>query len=124
MLRVNTSGSFDKMEASLKTSHLIKIVPTLRKYGARGVTLLENATPRDSKLTSTMWRYKIDTQQNSISLQWLNDSLSDDGEVPVVVLLVHGHGMKDGSFVQPNNFISPTIRPLLARLSHDLMKEV
>ncbi len=123
---MTSSGSFSCIEEALSTSQngRHRQVQILRKYGSKGVELLAAATPIDSGMTAALWRYSIVEEKGSLSLQWLNDSMDDDGNTPVIILLIKGHGLKDGSYVPANNFVSPTILPLLNELSKALMKEV
>lgn len=122
MLSVKVKGSTAKIEAFLSKNK--DYSPILHKYGQRGVDVLRAATPVDTGETASKWRYKIVKTKTGLSLQWLNDAVADDGSVPIVVLLIHGHGTQNGSYVEANNFVAPAIKPVLNELARQLMKEV
>lgn len=96
----------------------------LHKYGRRGVDILKANTPVDTGVTAASWRYKIVETRTGYSLQWLNDSTTDDGNIPIVVLIIYGHGTQNGSYVEGNNFVSPAIEPLIKELTKKIMREV
>ena len=59
MIEFSQKGDFSKLNSFLeKSKNLIKI-GDLDKYGREGVQALQEATPKDTGLTSESWSYDI-----------------------------------------------------------------
>lgn len=95
---------------------------TLRRYGQRGVDLLSAATPVDSGKTASAWSYEIVNTKDGQKLEWHNSNVAE--YVPVVILLVYGHGCQNGSYVEGVNFVNPALEPLFKSMAEELLKEV
>lgn len=124
MLKVTTKGSFKATTTFLKDAKDNNFFPILHKYGRRGVDLLKAHTPVDTGVTAASWRYKILETKTGYSLQWLNDATTEDGDVPIVVLIIYGHGAQNGTYVEGNNFVTPALKGMLNKLAKQLMREV
>lgn len=122
MLRVKESGSFNKTETFLKSNFNIFYKSMLKRYGQEGVELLRRATPKDTGVTADSWSYQIVETKEGISLEWHNSNTTD--KVPVVILLVYGHGTQNGSFVEGFNFVNPALEPVFKSLAKKLQREV
>lgn len=122
MIKVKQSGSFAKTEAFLKQGKNINYKSILKHYGQRGVDLLREATPVDTGETANSWSYKINETKDGYTLEWHNSKIA--GNIPVVMLLVYGHGCQNGSYVEGNNFVTPALRHMFKKMARELLKEV
>lgn len=116
-------GNFSNTDKFLERCKNLFKLGVLDKYGREGVAALSMATPVDTGKTAASWRYRITSDKNSISIEWLNDSETKDG-IPIVVLIQYGHGTGNGGYVKGNDFINPTIKPIFDKISDALWKEV
>ena len=116
-------GNFSKTEKFFERCKNLFRLGVLDKYGREGVAALSMATPVDTGETASSWRYKITSTKTSISIEWLNDSVTKDG-VPIVVLIQYGHGTGNGGYVQGRDFINPAIQPIFDKITDALWKEV
>ena len=92
-------------------------------YGRKGVAALSMATPVDTGEAASSWRYEVNFNKDTISIEWLNDDVTRDG-VPIVILLQYGHGTGTGGYVQGRDFINPAIQPIFDEIADALWKEV
>lgn len=82
----------------------------LDEYGRMGVRLLYEATPKDTGLTASSWKYKIEKTSKGSTIVWYNTNIQN-GE-NVAIILQYGHGTKSGKWVQGRDYINPAIQPL------------
>ena len=117
-------GSFDRTTTFLTNASQGKgIDRIMRKYGEKGVKLLQQATPKDTGKTADSWSYTIEVHRNGVKLCFNNSNLADNG-TPVAVLIQYGHGTKSGGYVSGRDFLSPVLQPLFEKLADDLWEEV
>lgn len=121
-MRVVSSGSFDKTEAMLKRATNSTKRLNLDKYGKRGVDALSAATPADTGLTASSWYYTIETSKGKTSLIFANSNIQNG--VPIAIILQYGHGTRNGGWVEGQDYINPTIRPIFDELANAAWKEV
>lgn len=117
-----TYGKFNKTTAflnKLKKNHIMEI---MHKYGSQGVASLSSATPVDSGLAARSWYYTVGQQNGSYWIDFHNNDI--EGGAPIVVLIQHGHGTRNGGYVQGRDFINPAIRPIFEQIKADVWKEV
>lgn len=122
MLKVKESGSFVKTETFLKANNNVNYKSILKRYGKEGVDLLRAATPKDTGVTADSWTYKIVETDLGISLEWHNSNTTDN--IPVVILLVYGHGTQNGSYIEGVNFVNPALEPIFKSMATKLIREV
>jgi len=122
LITFKQKGDFSKTEAFLRKAKSLNFRSILDKYGAQGVSALEQATPKDSGVTANSWRYDIATKRSGFSIVWSNSSMN--GGIPIVILLQYGHGTRGGTFVRGRDFINPTMKPIFDDISANLWKEV
>lgn len=122
MISLDSSGSFDHLEALLKKASSGAIFASLERYGDEGVRALSRATPKDSAGTANAWSYEIIKDKNSYSIIWSNSNVVD--KTPVVILLQMGHGTGTGGYVQGRDFINPALKPIFDRIASDVWKVV
>lgn len=94
----------------------------LNKYGEEGVQALKEATPKDTGATSRSWYYKIVSDENSISIQWLNSNIIKN--TPIAIILQYGHATGTGGYVEGIDYINPAIRPIFNDIEKRFWEEV
>lgn len=123
MYSFSHSGNFNNTTKFLNTiTRGDYIKNKLDKYAKEGVQILEGATPVLTGKTAASWGYTIEYNDDGARITWTNDNVAK--YIPVVMLIVYGHATKGGTYVQPNDFITPNIQPLFDKLSSDVWKEV
>lgn len=124
MIRVKTKGDFKNTELFLKKyTNNGNIMPILEKYGARGVELLQQATPIDSSKTATSWGYEIESTGNGeYHIQFFNTNVNDG--VNIAIILQYGHGTRNGGYVKGRDYINPALKQAFEEMRDELIKEV
>ena len=122
IIRITHKGSFRKTETFMKRTLKHNYMQILDRYGKRGVEILQNATPKDSGVTADSWYYEIYNDGKAVHLSWFNSN--ENNGVSVVILLLYGHGLQNGGYVQGNDFVTPAIQPLLNELANKAWREV
>ena len=120
---VKHKGSFAKTEAFFKRNRHKVLMDALNRLGQRGVDALAAATPVRTGKTAASWRYIVAESGDKVSIQWCNDNMTDEGD-NIVVLLVRGHGTRDGSYVRGNDFVTPAIEPIFKEIADEAWAEV
>lgn len=122
MIRFTHKGDFSKTTRFLdKMKKPIKI-STLDRYGREGVNALSAATPVDTGLTASSWRYEIEQKPGSVSISFHNSNVQNG--VPIAVILQYGHGTRNGGWVQGRDYINPAVRPIFDKITNEAWKEV
>lgn len=122
MIGVRVHGNFNHTEEYLKGLASKDYRPILEKYAKIGLDALRDSTPVDSGLTRDSWVYKIQNDQNGITIIWENTNLING--TPLIILLQYGHATGTGGYVEGYDFINPAIRPIFDELAEKLWKEV
>lgn len=94
----------------------------LQKYAKQGADALAKATPVRTGLTARSWGYEVTKNTNGYSISWFNANVMD--HTSIVALIVLGHATGTGGYVPPNDFVTPTIRPILEKIVGDAWEEV
>ena len=84
--------------------------------------MLMSATPIDSGLTASSWRYEIRQDEKSIRLVFCNDNIQNG--VPIAIILQYGHGTRNGGWVEGRDYINPAIQPIFDKIVEEAWKEV
>lgn len=128
IISFETKGNFKSTEKFLKSiknnDFKRKIEEILAIYGERGVALLASNTPIRTGATANSWSFEIEISNSGMVLKWLNSKMSSDGKTPVVILIINGHGTKNGKYVVANDFVKPVIEPLCLEASESIWKVV
>ena len=95
----------------------------LRYYAEIGLQALESATPVDTGLTASSWRYEIHKTEDQVSIEYLNDNVTKYG-TPVAILLQYGHGTNNGGYVEGIDYINPALKPIFDDITEAVWKEV
>lgn len=122
MIRVTAKGDHNKTKKYLEKLRGGDIFTELDKYGQMGVEALSAATPVDTKLTATSWRYRI-IKGKRPGIEWYNTSVTTEG-TPVVILIQYGHATGTGGYVAGRDFINPAMRPVFDKIANELWKKV
>jgi len=121
-IRVRHKGNFKNTERFFNKVLRRDWMNILADYGAKGVEILRNATPTDSGKTADSWEYIIERSDGRIRLAWVNTH--ENQGVNVAILIIYGHGLWNGGYVEGNDFVTPAIRPLLQELADRAWKGV
>ena len=122
MIKLTTTGKFDKTNKFLKRASNWSKNVNLEKYAEKGVAALSSATPVDTGLTASSWYYRIDRKDGLISITFLNSNINKG--VPIAIILQYGHGTRNGGWVEGRDYINPAIRPIFDELAKAAWKEV
>lgn len=121
--KVKHRGGFARTEAFFKQDHKKRLEEVLQDLGQRGVDALSAATPVRTGKTAASWSYVVSIEGEKVSIQWHNSNKTKDGD-NIVVLLVRGHGTRDGHYVRGNDFVTPAIAPIFQEIADQAWAEV
>lgn len=122
MITFRQRGDFSKMSSFMERAKEIFNKGDLNKYGEEGVAALMSATPRNTGLTADSWKYKIERNDDSVSLSFYNTNLPDG--VPVALILQTGHATPNGSWVEGIDYINPALGPVFEDILDRMQKEL
>ena len=117
MIRIKQKGDFRKTERFLDKLKRKGYLESLRKWGDEGVEALSIATPKDTGLTASMWRFEIEVAGTKARIVWRNDHINKD-EV-IAILIQYGHGTRNGGYVQGVDYINPAIKPIFDKIAKE-----
>lgn len=120
---VRHKGDFKKTEAFFKRNRQKVLMNALREQGQRGVDALAAATPVRTGKTAASWSYSVSAENGIIRLQWHNSNTTENGD-NIVILLIRGHGTRDGHYVRGNDFVTPAIEPIFKEIAEEAWMEV
>lgn len=124
MIGITVSGRESPTTKALMKMRRSQLLNKLHAYGQRGVTLLSQATPVDSRHTASSWAYRIVEERNGPRVEWYNTSADESGQTSVAVLIQYGHGTKNGGYVQGRDYINPAIQPMFDEIINGIWQEV
>lgn len=122
MIRLSSSGSFEKTRAFIDRLRNGDMFKDLNRYGQMGVDALSRATPKDTGQTAASWGYVIRRNANGTTIVWTNSNVNQGAQI--VILLQYGHGTGTGGYVQGYDYINPAIRPIFDQIAADVWKKV
>lgn len=122
MITFRQKGDFSKLTRFLERAKEVVRVGDLDKYGREGVAALASATPVDTGLTASSWRYEIEQKKGSISISFHNTNIQNG--VPIAVILQYGHATRNGGWVQGRDYINPAIQPIFDKIANEAWREV
>lgn len=124
-IKISSYGALDKTIDFLSGIKQRKWMKILKGYGEKGVIALSEATPKKTGKTAASWSYDIKIDREGARLIFSNSNLSKGTSgPPVVVLLYYGHATARGGYVPPNDFITPTIKPIFDEIAEKAWKEL
>lgn len=122
LISVKHKGSFKNAEGFFDRALKEDYLAILHHYGKEGVRLLSEATPSQSGETAASWNYEIERNGGNTILAFTNSH--ENQGVNVVKLIVFGHGLWNGGYVEGNDFVTPAINALLTQLANEAWREV
>lgn len=123
MIKVTSRGSWLPTRRYLNNLDSTKIIETvLNRLGEKGVDALSMATPIDSSLTASSWRYEVEISKGASQITWLNSNVVKG--VPIAIILQYGHGTGTGGYVQGQDYINPAIQPIFDEIADEVWKAV
>lgn len=122
MIQITSRGEYNKLRSFFNTVLSGNLFSDLDRYGQMGVDALERATPVDTGLTASSWKYRIVKEKNSVRIEWYNTH--GENGTPIAILIQYGHGTGTGGYVQGRDFINPSIRPIFDKIADDVWKKV
>ena len=115
-------GNFEKTDRFLKRMSRDEIFKALDSYGAKGVSALVAATPKDSGEPAMGWSYEIERRGRSYVIHWINHHVNQGVNIAAIIQL--GHGTRNGGYVQGIDYINPALRPVFEEIANDVWREV
>lgn len=122
MISFRQQGDFSKLTLYLEKAKNAVKIGDLDKYGREGVAALSSATPIDTGLTASSWKYEIEHRNGSVTISFLNTNIQNG--VPIAIILQYGHGTKNGGWVQGRDYINPAIQPIFDKIAENAWREV
>ena len=122
MISFRQKGDFSKLTRYLEKAKNAVKIGDLDKYGREGVAALSSATPIDTGLTASSWKYEIEHRNGSVTISFLNTNIQNG--VPIAIILQYGHGTKNGGWVQGRDYINPAIQPIFDKIAENAWREV
>lgn len=121
MITFNVTGSTKRTEDFLRKNQKIKI-SNLDTYGVMGVNALAEATPVDTGVTASSWNYEIVEGNGQTSIIWTNSNVVKGQNI--ALLLVYGHGTRNGGYVVGRDYINPALQPIFDDIANKAWAEV
>ena len=122
MISFRQQGDFSKLTRYLEKAKNAVKIGDLEKYGREGVAALSSATPIDTGLTASSWKYEIEHRNGSVTISFLNTNIQNG--VPIAIILQYGHGTKNGGWVQGRDYINPAVQPIFDKIAENAWREV
>ena len=122
MISFRQKGDFSKLTRYLERAKKVIRISDLDRYGREGVAALASATPVDTGLTASSWRYEIKHENGSVTISFLNSNIQNG--VPIAIILQYGHGTNNGGWVEGRDYINPAIQPIFDKIADDAWREV
>lgn len=122
MIKFKQRGSFRNIFNFLRKAPEIEFNRILEAYGRAGVDALASATPLDTGKTADSWSYTIEARKGRSTIYWTNSNVNNG--VPIAVILQYGHGTRHGGYVQGQDYINPSIRPIFDAIAREAWREV
>lgn len=122
MIKFRQKGDFSKLTRFLERAKGAIRLSNLDKYGREGVAALASATPVESGLTASSWYYEISNKNGIIRISFLNKNIQNG--VPIAIILQYGHATGTGGWVEGEDYINPSVRPLFNKIAESAWREV
>lgn len=122
MIKFEHKGDWSKTTSFFEKAKNIVRLGNLDRYGREGVAALASATPVDTGLTASSWKYEITRTRGSVSINFLNTNVQNG--VPIALILQYGHGTRNGGWVEGRDYINPAVQPIFDRLAKEMWEEV
>lgn len=122
MITVKHKGNFNNFERFCNRVLKRNYLNVLEGYAELGIQALKDATPVVSGETRDAWNYEIESSNGITTLSFTNSA--EDNGMNIAILLIYGHGTKNGGYVEGIDFVSPALRPVFQELADSMWREV
>ena len=122
MIRFRQKGDFRKTTRYFERLRETVRLGTLDKYGREGVAALASATPVETGKTAESWYYEITNNRQTTKISFYNSNVNDG--VPIAIIIQHGHGTRNGGWVEGRDYINPAIQPIFDKIAEEIWREV
>lgn len=92
------------------------------QYAKEGLLALKQATPKKSGYTAECWSYRIESNNNAVSITYTNSHFEKG--VNIAIILQYGHGTRNGGYVVGIDYINPALKPVFDKISNDAWNEI
>lgn len=123
-ITITSKGSTKNVRGFFKKTRQKNFVKYLDTFGKLGVELLAMDTPVDTAETALSWDYEILEEDGRITLTWTNSAMDEDGDTPVVILIMYGHATRNGGYVAPYDFVNPIMNEIFQAMADTIWREV
>lgn len=120
---VTHKGSFKNTDSYLDNLKKKRFLKRLGEYGELGVRALQAVTPVRTGKTAASWYYELTTTGDVTTLTWKNSNTTETGD-NIVLMLVKGHGTRNGHYYRGNDFVTPAIKPVIDQILEEMSEEV
>lgn len=128
MVTVVHKGDYSDTRRWLNSFMKLDYLNVLASYGAKGVELLRDATPKDTGLTANSWTFDIVRDgKGIIKVVWYNTNEVENSsgyKFNVALLIQTGHATRSGTWVEGIDYINPALKPLFDQLADTISNEV
>ena len=122
LIEVRHKGNFNKTEQFFNRALRRDYLNILAQYGQMGVNALKAATPASSGKTAESWDFGIEKGDGMVTLYWTNSN--ENKGVNIAILLIYGHALPNGAYVEGIDFVTPALRPIFQQIASKSWKEV
>ena len=128
LVTVVHKGDYSDTRRWLNSLMSLDYLNVLASYGAKGVELLREATPRDTGLTANSWTFDIVRDgKGLIKVVWYNTNEVENGsgyKFNVAMLIQTGHATRSGTWVEGIDYINPALKPLFDEMADAVSNEI
>lgn len=122
MIKLTTTGKFDRTNKFLDSILHMNVESKLKRFGKMGVEALSSATPVRTGTTANSWIYEIEKSSEGYTLSWKNTH--ENRGVSIALLIQNGHYTRNGGYVRGIDYINPAVQPIFEEMANSLWKEV
>ena len=122
LIKVRHKGDFNNIERFFNRVLKRDYLNILSDYAAQGVEALREYTPVNTGLLADSWGFEIESG-NGITTIWFTNDDIENGQ-NVAILLIYGHGTRNGGYVEGVDFVSPALQPIFQDLADTMWREV
>lgn len=122
MIIVTATGNFEKTRSFFKKALNFVNMGMFDKYGRKGVEELKKSTPKDTGKTSESWSYKVEKNNNRVSIVWSNSNINNGQSI--ALLIQYGHRSKSGYWIEGVDYINPALIPIFNDMGEEIWLEV
>lgn len=121
MITVKHKGNFNNLERFFNRVLKRNYLNIISDYAQIGVQALREATPVETGKTAQSWGYEIEDSKGITTLTFTNTCIENGANV--AILLIYGHGTKNGAYVEGIDFVSPALEPVFRDLADSIWRE-